>query len=93
MEDIKKVFSIHFPEKQVYVESTVYSFDEKIKQIKDNKDHLLYEIYKNFRNPEIREECSSKKEVANKYIKDSYKILNVIVYSNHYINGYFIKRI
>ena len=34
-------------------------------------------FYKNFRNPEIREECSSKKEVANKYIKDSYKILNV----------------
>ena len=48
MEDIKKVFSIHFPEKQVYVESTVYSFDEKIKQIRDNKDHLLYEILQKF---------------------------------------------
>ena len=33
MEDIKKVYSIHFPEKQVYVGSTVYSFDEKIKII------------------------------------------------------------
>ena len=77
MEDIKKVFSIHFPEKQVYVESTVYSFDEKIKQIKDNKDHLLYEILQKYLNPEIREEGFSKKEVANNYIKDSYKILNV----------------
>ena len=77
MEDIKKVFSIHFPEKQVYVESTIYSFDEKMKQIKDNKDHSLYEILQKYPNPEIREEGSSKKEVANKYIKDSYKILNV----------------
>ena len=38
MDDIK-VYSIHFPEKQVYVDSTVYTFDEKIKQIKNNKDH------------------------------------------------------
>ena len=30
MDDIK-VYSIHFPEKQVYVGSTVYSFDEKNK--------------------------------------------------------------
>ena len=77
MEDIKKVYSIHFPEKQVYVGSTVYTFDEKIKQIKNNKDHSLYEILQKYPNPEIREEGSSKKEVANKYIKDSYKILNV----------------
>ena len=75
MDDIK-VYSIHFPEKQVYVGSTVYSFDEKIKLIKNDKDHLLYSMLQKYPNPEIRE-GSSKKEVANKYIKDSYKILNV----------------
>ena len=77
MDITKKVFSIHFPEKQVYVESTVYSFDEKMKQIKDNKDHLLYKILQKYSNPEIREEGFSKKEVANNYIKDNYKLLNV----------------
>ena len=76
MDDIK-VYSIHFPEKQVYVGSTVYSFDEKIKLIKNDKDHLLYSMLQKYSNPEIREEGSSKKEVANKYIKDSHKILNV----------------
>ena len=40
MDDIK-VYSIHFPEKQVYVGSTVYSFDEKMKLIKNDKDHLF----------------------------------------------------
>ena len=77
MEDIKKVYSIHFPEKQVYVGSTVYTFDEKIKQIKNNKDHSLYEILQKYPNPEIREEGFSKKEVVEKYSKDCYKILNV----------------
>ena len=32
MDDIK-VYSIHFPGKQVYVDSTVYTFDEKIKML------------------------------------------------------------
>ena len=77
MDITKKVFSIHFPEKQVYFESTVYSFDEKMKQIKDNKDHVLYPMLQKYPNPEIREEGLSKKEVANNYIKESYKILNL----------------
>ena len=77
MEDIKKVYSIHFPEKQVYVGSTVYSFDEKIKLIKNDKDHLLYSMLQKYPNPEIREEGFSKKEVVEKYSKDCYKILNV----------------
>ena len=47
MEDNKKVYSIHFPGKQVYVDSTVYTFDEKIKQIKDDKDHSLYFMFQN----------------------------------------------
>ena len=34
MEDIKKVYSIHFPEKQVYVNSTCYSLEEKMKKLK-----------------------------------------------------------
>ena len=76
MDDIK-VYSIHFPEKQVYVDSTVYTFEEKIKQIKNNKDHSLYEILQKYPNPEIREEGFSKKEVVEKYSKDCYKILNV----------------
>ena len=77
MEDIKKVYSIHCPGKQVYVDRTVYTFDEKIKQIKNNKDHLLYSMLQEYPNPEIREEGSSKKEVVEKYFKDCYKILNV----------------
>ena len=77
MEDNKKVYSIHFPGKQVYVDSTVYTFDEKIKQIKDDKDHSLYSMFQKYPNPEIREEGSSKKEVVEKYSKDCYKILNV----------------
>ena len=77
MEDIKKVISIHFPGKQVYVDRTVYTFDEKIKQIKNNKDHPLYSMLQKYPNPEIREEGSSKKEVVEKYSKDCYKILNV----------------
>ena len=74
---VKKVYSIHFPENQVYVNSTCYPLEEKIKLIKNDKDHLLYSMLQKYPNPEIREEGSSEKEVANKYIKDSYKILNV----------------
>ena len=77
MEDIKKVISIHFPGKQVYVDSTVYTFDGKIKQIKNDKDHSLYSMLQKYPNPEIREEGSSKNEVVEKYSKDCYKILNV----------------
>ena len=51
MEDIKKVISIHFPGKQVYVDSTVYTFDEKIKRIKRDKDHHLYNMLKEYPNP------------------------------------------
>ena len=43
MDDIK-VYSIHFPGKQVYVDSTVYTFKKKKKIIKNDKDHSLYEI-------------------------------------------------
>ena len=81
MDDIKKVFSIHFPGKQVYVNSTLKTLEEKIKEIKNDKDHILYTMLEEYPNPEIREEgyinSVSKKEVGMRYYKDWYKILNV----------------
>ena len=56
MDDIKKVFSIHFPGKQVYVSSTFKKLEEKLEDIKKDKDHELYEILKKYPNPEIRAE-------------------------------------
>ena len=38
---------------------------------------IHYILLQKYPNPEIREEGSSKKEVVEKYSKDSYKILNV----------------
>ena len=73
----QKIFTIHFPGKKVYIENTSKSLYDKMEDIKNDKDHKLYLLLKDYPNPEIREEGSSKKEVANKYIKDSYKILNV----------------
>ena len=80
----QKIFSIHFPEKRVYIENTCKSLHDKMEYIKNDKDHLLYPLLKDYPDPEVRFECfqdgscyENKKEVANKYIKDSYKILNV----------------
>ena len=42
----KKVFSIHFPKNQVYVNSTCYPLEEKIEKIKDDPDHKLYKFLK-----------------------------------------------
>ena len=77
-----QIFTIHFPEKKVYIENTCKSINEKMEDIKNNKDHQLYSLLKEYPNPEVRVECykygsCDKKSVANKYIKDSYKILNV----------------
>ena len=81
MDDIKTVFSIHFPGKQVYVNSTFKTLEEKIEEIKNDKDHKLYNILEEYPNPEIREEgyinSVSEKEVVRRYYKDWYKILNV----------------
>ena len=49
MDNIKKVFSIHFPGKKVYVGSTYGTMEEKIEQIKNDKDHILYSYF----HPEI----------------------------------------
>ena len=80
----QKVFTIHFPDKKVYVENTCKSFSDKMEYIKNDKDHLLYELLKKYPNPEIRfgvftnmGNCfKDKKEVAKEYSKDNYEILN-----------------
>ena len=85
----QKIFSIHFPDKKVYIENTCKSLDDKMEYIKNDKDHILYPILKDYPNPEIRFECFQdvscykgvscykyKKEVADKYLSDNYKILN-----------------
>ena len=85
----QKIFSIHFPEKKVYIENTYKSLYDKMEDIKNNKDHQLYSLLKEYPNPEVRVECykdgsCNKKSVALKYIKDNYKILNVNVLPYNY---------
>ena len=81
----QKIFSIHFPDKKVYIENTCKSLDDKMEYIKNDKDHYLYPLLKEYPNPEIRFECfqdlsccyKHKKEVAMEYRKDNYEILNL----------------
>ena len=68
----QKVFSIHFPEKQVYVVSTHFEINKKMEDIKNDKDNILYRYF----NPLIIEEENTKEEVINNYNKESYKLLN-----------------
>ena len=71
--DDNKIFSIHFPGKKVYIENTYGTIEEKIEKIKDDKDHILYSYFK----PKIiKEEDNNKKQVARKYYKDWYTLLN-----------------
>ena len=77
----QKIFSIHFPDKKVYIENTCKSLNDKMEYIKNDKDHILYPILKVYPNPEIRFECfqdgsCNKKEVDVTNIKDYFKILN-----------------
>ena len=84
----QKIFTIHFPDKKVYIENTCKSLHDKMEYIKNDKDHLLYPLLKDYPNPEIRFECfqncdcskkfcvCSKKLVALEHSKDNYKILN-----------------
>ena len=78
----QKVFTIHFPGNKVYIENTCKSLYDKMEYIKNDKDHLLYSLLKEYPNPEIVVECyrdgnyDTKKSIALKYIKDNYKILN-----------------
>ena len=84
-----QIFTIHFPGKKVYIENTCKSIYEKMEDIKNNKDHHLFNMLKVYPNPEVRVECykdgiCNKKSVALKYIKDNYKILNVNVLPYNY---------
>ena len=84
----QKIFTIHFPERKVYIENTCKSLHDKMEYIKNDKDHLLYPLLKDYPNPEIRFECfqncdcskkvcvCSKKLVALEYNKDFYEVLN-----------------
>ena len=73
MDKPKKVFSIHFPERKVYILSTYSEIEEKMEDNKKDKDHSLYR----YLNPIIKEEkVNDEKEVTNKYIKDFYKVIN-----------------
>ena len=87
----QKIFTIHFPNKKVYIENTCKQLDDKMEEIRDNKDHILYPLLKKYPDPEIKIECykdkissKDKKEIANNYIKDSYKLLNVNVLPHNY---------
>ena len=78
----QKVFTIHFPDKKIYIENTCKSLYDKMDDIKNNKDHYLYSLLQEYPNPEIRVECykdgnsDTKKLVALRYKKENYKILN-----------------
>ena len=79
MDNLFKIFTIHFPGKRVYIEKTYGTIEEKLNYIKDDKDHKLYSILEKYPNPEVRFECFKDKNcneifVALKYIK--YKLLN-----------------
>ena len=85
----QKIFTIHFPEKKVYIENTYKSLYDKMEDFKNDKDHCLYSLLKEYPNPEIRVECykdgsCNKKSVALKYRKDNHKILNVNVLPYNY---------
>ena len=86
MDDSKlfTIFSIHFPEKRVYIEHTSGTLYDRMELIKNDRDHNLYSMLKEYPNPEIRVDCygckfSDKKLVASKYLKNKYKLLNVNV--------------
>ena len=53
MGDKQQIFTIHFPDKRVYIERTYRTIEEKINFIKDDKDHRLYSMFKDYPNPEI----------------------------------------
>ena len=79
--NFQKIFSIHFPDKKVYIEHTFNSLYDKMQDIRNDKDHKLYSMLKKYPNPEIRVECYrdkffNEKLAALKYRNDNYEILN-----------------
>ena len=79
--NFQQIFTIHFPGGRVYIEHTFKTLEEKMKEIKKDKDHRLFNILKEYPNPEIRFECYrdqsyNEKLVASSYKENYYKILN-----------------
>ena len=79
MDKVVKIFSIHFPEKRVYIENTSQTLLERMETIKNDRDHPINHMLEKYPNPEIRFECykddyCDKILVALKYIK--FNILN-----------------
>ena len=76
----QKIFTIHFPERRVYIEHTFDKLEERMERIKDNRDHKLYKMLREYPNPEIRfecykdENCKSEILVSLKYL--NFKLLN-----------------
>ena len=62
--------------------------EEKLEDIKKNKDHDLYYILQKYPNPKIQAEgykhTVSEKEIASRYSKDWYKILNINLLPYYY---------
>ena len=79
--NFQQIFTIHFPGRGVYIEHTFKTLEEKMKKNKENKDHRLYNMLKEYPNPEIRFKCYrdqsyNEKLVASSYKKDYYKIIS-----------------
>ena len=88
MSNFKKVFSIHFPEKQVYIESTFKTLNHKMEEIKKNKDHHLYRFLKKYPNPVIEEEgYGDENNVYKSYIKNGYIILSKLFLIDNKVYG------
>ena len=81
MDSFQKILTIHFSGRRVYIEHTFKTLYEKMEDIKKDKDHKLYNMLKEYPNPEIHFECyrdksCNEKLVALNYRKNYYKILN-----------------
>ena len=78
MDNLRKIFTIHFPGKRVYIEKTFGTKEEKLNFIKDNKDHKLYPMFKDYPNPEIRFECYKDENCNERYVALKYLNYNLL---------------
>ena len=78
MDNLRKIFTIHFPGKRVYIEKTFGTIEEKVNFIKDDKDHRLYSIFKEYPNPEIRFECFKDENCNERYVALKYLNYNLL---------------
>ena len=73
MDNFQKIFTIHFPERRVYIEHTFKTLEGKIEEIKNDKDHKLYTLLEEYPNPEIRFECYRDQDYKENLVASSYK--------------------